>query len=81
MRSQRHLKRLTDLGLIRRLWGVYDGPAEYIYVLAGTTGRGPVFHTLDISELYVRLHKRHVSNGLMKPITVELSSTESPGVI
>jgi hypothetical protein len=38
VRSQRHLKRLTDLGLIRRLWGVYDGPAEYIYVLAGTTG-------------------------------------------
>jgi hypothetical protein len=45
VRSQRHLKRLTDLGLIRRLWGIYDGPAEYIYMLAGTTGRGPVFHT------------------------------------
>ena len=62
--SQRHLKRLTDLGLIRRLWGIYDGPAEYIYMLAGTTGRGPVLHTLDISELYMRLHERHISNGL-----------------
>lgn len=55
VRSQRHLKRLTDLGLIRRLWGVYDGPAEYIYMPAGTTTRGPVFHTLDISEIYVRI--------------------------
>jgi hypothetical protein len=64
IRSQRHLKRLTDLGLIRRLWGIYDGPAEYIYMLAGTTGRGPVFHTLDISEFYMRLHERHISNGL-----------------
>jgi hypothetical protein len=33
-------------------------------MLAGTTGRGPVFHTLDISELYVRLHERHITNGL-----------------
>jgi hypothetical protein len=33
-------------------------------MLAGTTGRGPVFHTLDISELYVRLHERHIINGL-----------------
>jgi hypothetical protein len=55
VRSQRHLKRLTDLGLIRRFWGVYDGPAEFIYMPAGSTTRGPVFHTLDISELYVRL--------------------------
>lgn len=55
VRSQRHLKRLVDLGQLRRLWGVYDGPAEYIYMPAGTTTRGPVFHTLDISELYVRL--------------------------
>src|SRR5215211_2424736 len=55
VRSQRHLKRLTDLGLIRRFWGVYDGPAEYIYMPAGSTTRAPVFHTLDISELYVRL--------------------------
>lgn len=64
VRSQRHLKRLTDLGLTRRLSGAYDGPAEYIHMLAGTTGRGPVFHTLDISELYVRLHERHITNGL-----------------
>jgi hypothetical protein len=55
VRSQRHLKRLTDLGLIRRFWSVYDGPAEYIYMPAGSTTRWPVFHTLDISELYVRL--------------------------
>lgn len=43
VRSSRHLKRLTDLGLVRRFWGVHDGPAEYIYMPAGTTGRGPGF--------------------------------------
>ena len=81
VRSQRHLKRLTDLGLIRRLSGAYDGPAEYIHMLAGTTGRGPVFHTLDISELYVRLHERHITNGLMKPITVTAARPGSGGFL
>ena len=81
VRSQRHLKRLTDLGLIRRLWGVYDGPAEYIYVLAGTTGRGPVFHTLDISELYVRLPERHISNGLDEADNGRIVFDGEPGVI
>lgn len=55
IRCQRHLTRLTSLGLVRRFWGVYYGAAQYIYMPAGTTTRGPVFHTLDISELYVRL--------------------------
>jgi hypothetical protein len=55
VRSSRHLKRLTELGLVRRVWGVYDDEAQYIYMPAGTTSRGPVFHTLDISELYVAL--------------------------
>ena len=63
VRSQRHLKRLTDLALLRRFWGVYDGPAEFIYMPAGSTTRGPVFHTLDISELYVRLSVQHSGLG------------------
>lgn len=47
VRAQRHLKRLTDLGLVRRFWGVYDGPAEYIYSAGSTTvGR---FSTLSTS--------------------------------
>jgi Replication-relaxation len=62
VRAQRHLNRLTDLGLVRRFWRVYDGPAEYIYSPAGSTTRGPVFHTLDISELYVRLAEASMSH-------------------
>lgn len=62
VRCSRHLKRLTDLGLIRRFWGVYDGPAEFIYMPAGTTSRGPVFHTLDISELNVRLSEANYNS-------------------
>lgn len=59
IRSQRHLKRLYELGLIRRVWSVYDiRPAEYLYMPAGSTTRGAVQHTLDISELYVRLCER-----------------------
>lgn len=59
IRSQRHLKRLYELGLIRRVWSVYDDrPAEYLYMPAGSTTRGAVMHTLDISELFVQLVER-----------------------
>lgn len=55
VRSSRHLHRLTELGLIRRVWGVYNKFPEYVYMPAGTKTRTPYMHTLDITELYVRL--------------------------
>lgn len=59
IRSQRHLKRLSDLGLLRRVWTVYGNrPAEHLYMPVGTTTRGSVAHTLDISELYVQLTEK-----------------------
>jgi hypothetical protein len=55
VRSGRHLKRLTELGMVRRIWGVCEDEAQYIYMPPGTTTRGPVFHTLHISELFVQI--------------------------
>jgi hypothetical protein len=53
VRSRRHLKRLTDLGLLRRVRGVYNGVAEYVYMPPNIKSQ-PDAHTLDIIELYVR---------------------------
>lgn len=54
IRCSRHLKRLNDLGLIRRVWGTYDRP-EYVYMPADSKARTGSMHTLDITELYVQL--------------------------
>lgn len=74
VRSSRHLKKLTELGLLRRFQGVYYGDAEYIYMPAGTTTRGPVFHTLDISELYVRLSEASYKQARIDDGTTEPQS-------
>lgn len=58
--SSRNLKRLTELGKLRRVLGVHDNRApEYIYTLPGSTAK-PYDHTLDITELYVLLVENHV---------------------
>jgi Replication-relaxation len=54
IRCSRHLKRLADLGLIRRVWGIYDRP-EYVYMPEESKARTASAHSLDITELYVRL--------------------------
>lgn len=55
VRSRRHLTRLTKLGKLRRMYGIYHGgEKEYVYFIPGTTAK-PDDHTLDILELYVRL--------------------------
>jgi hypothetical protein len=74
IRSQRHLKRLYELGLIRRVWSVYENrPAEYLYMPAGSTTRGAVMHTLDISELYVRLAEHYRDRGLFTGADAEVN--------
>lgn len=55
VRSRRHLARLTKLGYVKRMWGAYDSGIEYVYQVPQVTARTPEPHTLDISELYVRL--------------------------
>lgn len=55
VRSCRHLKRLTELGYLKRMWGAYNGSAEYVYQLASTKARTPEPHTIDIAETFVRL--------------------------
>ncbi|WP_197026093.1 replication-relaxation family protein [Arthrobacter sp. 9MFCol3.1] len=55
VRVRRHLTRLVKLGVLKRMWGAYGGNVEYVYQLAASRARTPDMHTLDISELYVRL--------------------------
>jgi hypothetical protein len=55
VRSCRHLKRLTELGYLTRMWGAYNGSPEYVYQVASVKARTPEPHTLDISETFVRL--------------------------
>lgn len=53
--ASRNLKRLTEVGKLRRVLGVHDNrPPEYVYMLPGTTAK-PYDHTLDITEVYVQL--------------------------
>lgn len=58
-RSSDHLKKLSERGLIRRLPyklnGYGRGSGEFVYQPPNGTARMPNLHTLDITELYVRL--------------------------
>ena len=64
VRCSKHLKRLTDVGLVKRIHGVYDGPPEYIYLPTSSKARRADMHTLDITELYVRLKTQHSAFGV-----------------
>jgi hypothetical protein len=55
VRTNRHLKRLTALDMVKRVWGVYLNVPEYVYLPADAKARNANMHTLDILELYVRL--------------------------
>lgn len=59
VRASRHLKALSERGFIKRipyrLSGFGKGSGEYIYCPPESTARTPNLHTLDITELYVRL--------------------------
>jgi hypothetical protein len=64
VRAQRHLKALTERGVIRRLpyklSGYERGSGEYIYTPADSKARLPNLHTLDVTELAVRLVEQPV---------------------
>jgi Replication-relaxation len=64
VRSQRHLKALTERGVIRRLpyklSGYQRGPGEFVYCAADSKARIPNLHTLDVTELAVRLTEQPV---------------------
>lgn len=57
VRSSYHLKRLTEVGRLERIWCVYSGEKEYCYFMPGD---GPgldwrkLYHTLDLTELHAR---------------------------
>src|SRR5215217_8764994 len=59
VRSRRHLKALAERGVIRRLpyklSGFQRGPGEYVYTPVDSKARIPNLHTLDVTELAVRL--------------------------
>jgi hypothetical protein len=61
---QRHLKALTERGVIRRLpyklSGYQRGPGEFVYGAADSKARIPNLHTLDVTELIVRLTEQPV---------------------
>jgi hypothetical protein len=46
---------MADHRHLRRVWGVHGGFPEYIYMLPNSKARAASQHTLDITELYVRL--------------------------
>src|SRR5690242_3792672 len=54
VRSSRHLKALSERGPIKRLQHkLLSG--EYVYTAPDSKARSPNLHTLDVTELYVRL--------------------------
>jgi hypothetical protein len=59
VRAQRHLKALTERGVIRRLSfklsGFEKGSGEFVYTPAASKARIPNLHMLDITEIGVRL--------------------------
>jgi Replication-relaxation len=55
VRSRKHLARLVALGKLRRIWDVYEGVAEFVYLPADSKARAANMHALDVTELYVRL--------------------------
>jgi hypothetical protein len=61
VRSCRHLKALSERGVIRRLdyklSGHQRGSGEYVYAPPDSKARIPNLHTLDVAELRVRLHE------------------------
>ena len=67
IRCSRHLKRLYDLGLLKRIWGYYNDRAEYVYLPADSKARRADMHTLDINELYVRLVGTSMSLPIFDP--------------
>jgi hypothetical protein len=64
VRAQRHLKALTERGVIRRLpyrlSGYQRGSGEFVYTTADSKSRIPNLHTLDVTELAVRLTEQPV---------------------
>jgi Replication-relaxation len=54
VRSRKHLARLTALNKLRRIWDVYEGVAEFIYLPPDSKARAANLHALDITELRVR---------------------------
>jgi hypothetical protein len=64
VRAQRHLKALSERGVIHRLQfklsGYQRGSGEYVYAPAESKARIPNLHTLDVTELAVRLVEQPV---------------------
>jgi Replication-relaxation len=70
VRSRKHLTRLTKLGMLKRMWSVYDGAAEYIYFPGDSKAQETKRHTLDVTELYVRLeNSARNPSGILQPNT------------
>jgi hypothetical protein len=64
VRARRHLKALSERGVIRRLpyklSGYQRGPGEFVYTSADSKARIPNLHTLDVTEIGVRLIEQRV---------------------
>lgn len=62
VRCSRHLKMLSENGHIKRLpyklSGYQRGSGEFVYTYADSKSRIPNQHTLDVTELWVRLAER-----------------------
>jgi hypothetical protein len=67
VRSSRHLKALSERGAIKRL--PYKLSGEYVYTAPDSKARIPNLHTLDITELYVRLVEECVRRNLPGSLT------------
>jgi Replication-relaxation len=72
VRSRKHLARLVALNKLRRIWDVYEGVAEFIYLPPESKARAANMHTLDVTELYVQLmenqcHIRDATNMVFDP--------------
>jgi hypothetical protein len=59
VRARRHLRALAERGVIRRLphklSGFQRGSGEFVYAAADSRARIPNLHTLDVTEIGVRL--------------------------
>lgn len=66
-RTRRTLARLTKWGVVKRLerfqGGWAAGSTGYVYIPVTSTARTPNAHTLDITELFVRLVEAQRSRG------------------
>lgn len=65
VRCCRHLKALSERGVIKRLpyklSGFQRGSGEFVYSAPDSKARIPNLHTLDVTELMVRLHESGAS--------------------